>query len=43
MHRRDKLRAEKIMQDKLFRQDQAGKIEPIWNHAVDEVLGDEPA
>lgn len=29
------------MQDKLFAKIQAGKIEPIWHHTVDEVLGDE--
>jgi thioredoxin reductase (NADPH) len=40
VHRRDKLRAEKILQDKLFAKAQAGKVELIWNHAVDEVLGD---
>ncbi|TCV93145.1 thioredoxin reductase (NADPH) [Luteibacter rhizovicinus] len=40
VHRRDKLRAEKIMQDKLFQKEAAGKIELLWNHAVDEVLGD---
>ena len=41
VHRRDKLRAEKILQDKLFARAQAGKIELIWNHGVDEVLGDD--
>ena len=41
VHRRDKLRAEKIMQDKLFAKAQAGKIEIIWDHTVDEVLGDD--
>ena len=41
VHRRDTLRAEKIMQDKLFAKIQAGKIEPVWHHVVDEVLGDE--
>ncbi|RYD16806.1 MAG: thioredoxin-disulfide reductase [Lysobacteraceae bacterium] len=41
VHRRDKLRAEKIMQDKLFEKQRAGKVEIIWNHAVDEVLGDD--
>jgi thioredoxin reductase (NADPH) len=41
VHRRDKLRAEKIMQDKLFEKAAAGKIELIWNHTVDEVLGDD--
>ena len=41
VHRRDKLRAEKILQDKLFAKAQAGKVELIWDHAVDEVLGDD--
>lgn len=41
VHRRDKLRSEKILQDKLFAKAQAGKIELIWNHSVEEVLGDE--
>ena len=41
VHRRDKLRAEKILQDKLFARAEAGKIELIWNHSVDEVLGDD--
>ena len=37
VHRRDTLRAERIMQDRLFRHP---KIEVIWDHAVEEVLGD---
>jgi thioredoxin reductase (NADPH) len=41
VHRRDKLRAEKILQDKLFKRAEEGKIELVWNHAVDEVLGDD--
>ena len=41
VHRRDKLRAEKILQDKLFKKAGEGKIELVWNHAVDEVLGDD--
>jgi thioredoxin reductase (NADPH) len=41
VHRRDTLRAEKIMQDKLFAKIQSGKIEPIWHHEVDEVLGND--
>ncbi|HET6631202.1 MAG TPA: thioredoxin-disulfide reductase [Rhodanobacteraceae bacterium] len=41
VHRRDTLRAEKIMQDKLFEKADAGKIELVWNHTVAEVLGDE--
>lgn len=36
VHRRDSLRAEKIMQDRLFRHD---KIRVVWDSAVDEVLG----
>jgi thioredoxin reductase (NADPH) len=41
VHRRDKLRAEKILQDRLFREVEAGKMSVIWNHTVDEVLGDQ--
>src|SRR5690606_4031140 len=41
VHRRGALRAEKIMQDKLFDRIAAGKIEPVWHHTVEEVLGDE--
>ena len=41
VHRRDRLRAEKIMQDKLFAKEQAGKIELVWDNAVDEILGDD--
>ncbi|TAM95571.1 MAG: thioredoxin-disulfide reductase [Rhodanobacteraceae bacterium] len=41
VHRRDKLRAEKILQDKLFEKANAGKVELVWNHTVDEVLGDD--
>ncbi len=40
IHRRDKLRAEKIMQDRLFKEVAAGKMSVIWNHTVEEVLGD---
>ena len=40
VHRRDKLRAEKIMQDRLFERERAGKVRILWNHAIDEVLGD---
>jgi thioredoxin reductase (NADPH) len=38
VHRRDKLRASKIMQDKAFKNE---KIEFIWNTAVEEILGDQ--
>ena len=41
VHRRDTLKAEKIMQDKLFAKVEAGKIETVWHHQVDEVLGNE--
>lgn len=40
VHRRDALRAEKIMQDKLFEKERSGNIRIIWNHTLDEVLGD---
>jgi thioredoxin-disulfide reductase len=39
IHRRDKLRAEKILQDKLFEKAQNGNVKIIWNHVVEEVLG----
>ena len=41
VHRRDKLRAEKILQERLFREVTAGRMAVIWNHTVDEVLGNE--
>jgi thioredoxin reductase (NADPH) len=40
VHRRDSLRAEKILQDKLFEKARSGNINIIWNHTLDEVLGD---
>ena len=42
VHRRDALRAEKMMQDQLFARNQPnGPVEIIWDHVVDEVLGNE--
>src|SRR3546814_8889877 len=41
VHRRDTLRAEKIMQDKLQAKIQAGKIVPVWHHVIAEVLGND--
>lgn len=41
IHRRDALRAEKILQDHLFQKEAAGKIKILWDHIVDEVLGDD--
>jgi len=38
VHRRDKLRAEKILQDKLLAKD---NIKVLWDHTLDEVLGDD--
>ncbi|SEM22678.1 thioredoxin reductase (NADPH) [Pseudomonas sp. NFIX51] len=40
VHRRDKLRAEKILQDKLFDKAAKGNIRLHWNQNLDEVLGD---
>jgi thioredoxin reductase (NADPH) len=40
IHRRDKLRSEKILQDKLLAKAENGNIRVIWNHSLDEVLGD---
>lgn len=40
VHRRDSLRSEKILQDHLFEKEKEGKISIVWNHQVDEVLGD---
>ncbi|MEE4185125.1 MAG: thioredoxin-disulfide reductase [Gammaproteobacteria bacterium] len=42
VHRRDKFRGEKIMQDRLMaRTADGGNIEVLWDHVVDEVLGDD--
>jgi len=41
IHRRDSLRSEKILQDKLMEKVANGNIEVIWNHTLDEVLGDD--
>ena len=41
VHRRDKFRSEKILIDKLMNKVAEGKVEIIWNHVVDEVLGNE--
>ena len=40
VHRRDKLKAEKILQDRLFAKEKEGKLTIMWNHTLDEVLGD---
>ncbi len=41
VHRRDELRAEKILQDHLFEKEKEGKIEIRWDSNLDEVLGDD--
>ena len=41
VHRRDKLRAEKILQDRLLERARAGKVSLVWHHSVDEILGDD--
>ncbi len=40
VHRRNKFRGEKILHDKLFDKEKAGKVSIKWDHTLDEVLGD---
>lgn len=40
VHRRDALRSEKILQDKLFEKAKNGNVKLLWNHALEDVLGD---
>jgi len=41
VHRRDTLRSEKILQDKIFERAENGNITLMWNNQLDEVLGDQ--
>ncbi len=41
IHRRDKLRSEKILQDRLFKKEQEGVVTIAWDHVLDEVVGDD--
>lgn len=41
VHRRDELRAEKILQDRLFAKAETGNVKLAWNHQLEEVLGDD--
>ena len=41
IHRRDSLRAEKILQERLFKKEREGNVEIIWDHELIEVLGDD--
>ena len=40
VHRRDKLRAEKILQDRLFEKERTGNVTILWDHVLKEVQGD---
>jgi thioredoxin reductase (NADPH) len=40
IHRRDELRADKILQKRIFKKVEEGKMEILWDHIVEEVLGD---
>ena len=41
VHRRDTLRAEKILQDRLFAREKNGNVTILWNHELDQVVGDD--
>ena len=41
VHRRDELRAEKILQDRIFKQEESGKIEILWDTQLKEICGDD--
>jgi thioredoxin reductase (NADPH) len=41
IHRRDSLRSEKILQDKILERAANGNVNILWNHQLDEVLGDD--
>jgi thioredoxin reductase (NADPH) len=41
IHRRERLRAEKILQDRLVQRAHEGKVSFVWSHGVEEILGDE--
>ena len=40
IHRRDELRSDKILQERIFKKVEEGKMEILWDHIVEEVLGD---
>jgi thioredoxin reductase (NADPH) len=40
VHRRDSLRSEKVLQDRLFAREKEGKVKILWNHTLDEIVGD---
>jgi len=41
VHRRDELRAEKMLQGRLFEKERNGNVSIMWDHTLDEVLGDD--
>ena len=41
VHRRDSLRSEKILQDRLLEKARTGNVKLVWNHTLDEVVGDD--
>lgn len=41
VHRRDSLRAEKVLQDRLFAKEKEGKVKILWDHTLEEVVGDD--
>jgi thioredoxin reductase (NADPH) len=41
VHRRDALRSEKILQDKLFKREAEGKVKIMWDHTLEEITGDD--
>jgi len=41
VHRRDELRAEKMLQDRLFEKERNGNVSFMWDHVVEEILGDD--
>ena len=40
VHRRDTLRSEKVLQDRLFAREKEGKVKILWHHTLEEILGD---
>ena len=40
VHRRDALRSEKVLQDRLFAREKEGKVKIMWNHTLQEIVGD---
>lgn len=40
IHRRDRFRSEKILANKLLEKEKSGKVRIIWNHMVEEIVGD---